>query len=68
MVSENETAAPKNRTETTPPAYNHTGDEEGIPIRDGLYILTNKMSRTVLDLCQLLIITCLFQVLIRSLS
>lgn len=67
MVSENETAAKKNGTETKPPAYDRTGDEEDLPIRNGLYILTNKMSRTVLDLCQLFSLTYLVQVLIGPL-
>lgn len=61
MVPENVTAGRRHETAIQPPAY---GDEENIPIRDGLYILTNKRSRTVLDLCQLLIFTYLSQLLI----
>lgn len=38
------------QVEVQPPASGGADDDRDIPIREGLYILTNKMSRTVLDL------------------
>lgn len=48
MVSPNETGGQQDKVE--PPAYGPTGSDTDTPIRDGLYVLTDKMSRTVLDL------------------
>ncbi|KIO26698.1 carbohydrate-binding module family 13 protein [Tulasnella calospora MUT 4182] len=51
MVSANETGGQKDEVDIQPLEYGGMGnDEEILSIRDGLYILTNKMSRTTLDL------------------
>lgn len=50
MSSTNNRAIPADETELRTPGEDD-GVDKGIPIRDGLYILTNKMARTVLDLC-----------------
>ncbi|KAG8906951.1 hypothetical protein FRC01_007860, partial [Tulasnella sp. 417] len=48
MVSGNETESNK-ATEVQPPTYGSC-DEEVPKFQEGLYILTNKMARTVVDL------------------
>lgn len=52
MVAANGNARPKDEAEAEvqPPAYGGPSGDKDVPIRDGLYILMNKMSRTVLDL------------------
>lgn len=57
MVAANGNARPKDEAEAEvqPPAYGGPSGDKDVPIRDGLYILMNKMSRTVLDLCTFLI-------------
>lgn len=54
MDAANENVGPSNEVGVQPPAYGGPSADEDVPIRDGLYILTNKMARTVLDLCMLL--------------
>lgn len=57
MVAANGNAKPKDEAEAEvqPPAYGGPSGDKDVPIRDGFYILMNKMSRTVLDLCTFLI-------------
>lgn len=52
MVSESSMVKGGDQVEVQPPAYGGDSDDKDtpIPILDGLYILTNKMARTVLDL------------------
>lgn len=51
MASTSDSAKPADGIELrTPPKGD--GVDKGNPLRDGLYILTNKMARTVLDVCQ----------------
>lgn len=52
MASTSDSAKPADGIELrTPPKGD--GVDKGNPLRDGLYILTNKMARTVLDVCAL---------------
>lgn len=51
MDAANENVGPTNEVGVQAPTYGRPSDDNDVPIRDGLYIFTNKMARTVLDLC-----------------
>lgn len=54
MDAADENVRPNDEVGGQPLADGRPIDDTDNPIRDGLYILTNKMSRTVLDLSKLL--------------